>query len=61
MLGITATKCKLRAMFREYFNDYLTIQAYADAYGMLREDMYRRINLGRILHNKYADKLKGIK
>lgn len=45
-------------MFREWFNDYLTIKVYAEAHGITEKEMYRIINLGRILHNKNADRLK---
>lgn len=45
-------KKKLAAMFRTWFNDYLTVQAYADAYGIERERMFRIINLGRKAHNR---------
>ncbi len=54
---ITATKEKLRKMFREYWNDYLTIDVYAQAYGIPKQKMYRIINLGRKLHNINAEKL----
>lgn len=59
MKNIKQTKEKLRRMFREYWNDYLTIDVYAQAHGMAYNEMYRIINLGRKLHNQMADKLKG--
>jgi len=49
---------KLRSMFREYFNDYLTIDNYASVYGVSNNKMYRAINIGRILHNKKAEQLQ---
>lgn len=49
---------KLKAMFREYWNDYLTIDNYAEVYKVSRDCMYRIINIGRRLHNQEADKLK---
>lgn len=57
-MQVTRTKQKLIKMFREYWNDYLTIDTYAQAYGISKEKMYRIINLGRILHNANAEKLK---
>lgn len=59
MNTISNTKEKLMTMFREYWNDYLTVDAYAQAYGTTRENMYRIITLGRTLHNANAEKLKG--
>lgn len=50
-------KWKLKKMFREYWQDYLTVQNFADVYGVSRETMYRAINLGRILHNKEAEQI----
>lgn len=50
------TREKLKRMFREYWNDYLTIQNYAEAYGVTRDFMFRIINIGRKLHNKEAEK-----
>lgn len=46
------SRARLARMFREWFNDYLTVQVYADAYGITRERMFRIINLGRIAHNR---------
>ena len=48
---------KLKQMFRQYWNDYLTINCFAEAYGVSKEFMYRAINIGRKLHNKEADSI----
>ena len=54
------TRKKLRRIFREYWNDYLTIQTMADHNNITRERAYRIINLGRKLHNRRADELNAI-
>ena len=46
------TRSKLKRIFREYWNNDLTIAKFAEIYGVTRDFMYRAINLGRILHNK---------
>jgi uncharacterized protein (UPF0262 family) len=50
---------KLKQMFRQYWNDYLTIDCFAEAYNVSKPFMFRAINIGRKLHNKEADRLKG--
>ena len=37
--------------YLDYFNNYLTVQATADAYGINKETANRLINLGRIYNN----------
>lgn len=37
--------------FLDYVNNYLTVQAIADAYGISQETANRLINLGRIYNN----------
>ena len=54
------TRAKLRRIFREWFNDYLTIQQFADDHDMTREYAYRVINTGRRLHNRRANELSAI-
>ena len=51
------SKKRLALLFREYWNDYLTVGVFAVAYGVTKEQMLRAINLGRIIHNRTADKL----
>jgi hypothetical protein len=54
------TRAKLRCIFREWWNDYLTIQKIAEDYDISPERAYRIINIGRRLHNKRADQLRKI-
>ena len=49
---------KLKQMFREYWNDYLTVENYSQAYNETKGFMYRAINIGRKLHNIEAEKIK---
>ena len=46
------TRTKLRRLFRLWWNDYLTLQRFADDHGMTRARAYRVINAGRKLHNR---------
>lgn len=51
----------LRSLFREWLNDYLTVQQFADDHNMTHARAHRVINLGRRLHNNRADRLSGTK
>jgi len=53
-------RAKLRRLFREWWNDYLTIQQFADDHGMTRDYAYRVINTGRKLHNRRACELANL-
>ena len=52
------TRQQLMTHFREWWNDYLTIQQFADDHGWTRDYAYRVINTGRKLHNRNAEKLR---
>jgi len=54
------TRDKLRKHFRDWWNDYLTIQQYADDHGWTRDYCYRVINVGRKLHNRRAVELTNL-
>ena len=48
----------LADLFREYWNDYLTIAVFCEHKGITDEDYaYRMINAGRRANNLNADKL----
>ena len=51
-------KTRLKLMFREWWNQYLTIECFAEAKGLTKEVAYRMINIGRKLHNIEAGKLQ---
>ena len=51
-------KTRLKLMFREWWNQYLTIECFAEAKGLTKEVAYRMINIGRKLHNIEAEKLQ---
>ena len=53
----TPTRTKLRILFRQYWNDYLTVQCFADAHGWDTDYATRVIDAGRTLHNRRAVKL----
>ena len=53
-------RAKLRWHFRNWWNDYLTIQQYADDHGWTRDYAYRAINAGRKLHNRRAVELANL-
>ena len=38
--------------YLDYFNNYMTVQAIADAYGISIDTANKLINLGRIYNNK---------
>ena len=54
----TATKHYLAELFREYWNDYLTIAVFSEHKGIPEDKAYRMVNAGRKAHNLHADKLK---
>ena len=48
---------QLRQHFRNWWNDYLTVDKYALDHGWSRDRAMRVLNLGRKLHNRQADEL----
>lgn len=49
---------KLRAMYRDWFCNFLTVPRFAEYYGLTVEQAHRCINVGRRLHNRRAEMLK---
>ena len=49
-------KSKVINMFLDWFNNFLTVQAFADYYGISRWRALRVIELGRLLHNRKIEK-----
>lgn len=47
----TQTKTQLAELFREWFNDYLTVKVFAEHKGIPENKAYRLINAGRKAHN----------
>ena len=44
-----------RKLFIEWFNNYLTMEVFAEHYDMRITQAERAIKLGRILHNRRAE------
>ena len=58
-MNYSANKRYLADLFREYWNDYLTIAVFCEHKGIHDADYaYRMINAGRRAHNLNADRLK---
>ena len=51
------TRDKLRWHFRNWWNDYLTVDRYAEDYGWSRNYTWRVLSIGRKLHNRRAVEL----
>lgn len=45
-------KNKLADLFLEYFNDYLTVEKFAEHKGISEGRAWRIIQLGRVLHDR---------
>lgn len=45
----------LAEIYREWVNDFLSIDAYADYYHIELEEAYMLIQLGRRFHNELAE------
>ncbi len=43
---------KLKEMYLDWFNNFMTLTAFADYYGLTYEEARRVIGIGRKLHNK---------
>jgi len=48
--GISAMERKLEESYLEWLNDFLTVQGYADFYGMPADKAEKMIALGRKIH-----------
>ena len=48
---------QLRQHFRNWWNDYLTVDQFASDNGWSKNRAMRVLNLGRRLHNRQADEL----
>ncbi len=57
MKNYTVTKDKLAAMFREYWNDFLTLEGWASYHGINKRLAVRLIHAGRRAHNLKAEQL----
>lgn len=49
-------KTKCREMFLDWFNNFLTVQFFADYYGISRPKALRVLEIGRQLHYRYIAK-----
>ena len=45
-------KKKLATLFRDWFNNFLTVSVFADYYGVTEMQAKQIIKLGRIAHNR---------
>ena len=50
------TRQKLRSMFLDWFNNFLSVECFAQYYGLSFSNAERVIKLGRILHEKSVTK-----
>jgi predicted DNA-binding protein YlxM (UPF0122 family) len=46
-------------VFRDYFNNYLTVGCMAEHYGVTESEMHDMVSRGRTIHNHIAKTLKG--
>lgn len=51
----------LRAMFLDYFNNYLTVAKFAEHNEISEEQANQLIEMGRVLHEQHVQLLKGNK
>jgi|GWRWMinimDraft_5_1066013.scaffolds.fasta_scaffold29729_1 hypothetical protein len=47
-----------RRLFRSWFNDFLTVERFAEYYGLEVIDAKSVISEGRVLHEEFAEKFK---
>ena len=52
------TQEALQTVFLDYFNDYLTLEAFAFDYGIPREEAELLIKLGRLTHERIVKEHK---
>jgi hypothetical protein len=57
---MTESRIKLRILFRQYWNDYLTVATFAEHHGWTVDYATRVIDAGRKLHNRRAQELSDI-
>ena len=48
----------LRALFLDFFNNYLTIELFAEHHDIDEDIAQRILDLGRRLHEKYVERLE---
>lgn len=49
---------KLRAMYLDYLNNWLTVDCFAEYHEMSAADMSELLKIGRKLHEEYASQYK---
>lgn len=47
-----SVKCKAKALFLDYFNNFLTVERFAEYYGLTVTKARRVIRIGRNLHER---------
>lgn len=45
-------KKKLATLYRDWFNNFLTVECFADYYCVTDEQAQRVINIGRVAHDR---------
>jgi hypothetical protein len=58
-MSLRQTNGYLRELYLEYYNNYLTIEKFADHNQMEIEDMRKILALGKRLHKEHVDLLTG--
>jgi hypothetical protein len=53
-------KQKCKVMFRDFFNNFLTVPVFAEYYGISEDYAHEVIRVGKEVHNREAEYLKGL-
>ena len=48
-------RTELKNMYRDYFNNYLTVETFAEHHAIAYEDMEKIIEMGKLYHNTDAE------
>ena len=48
-------RTELKKMYRDYYNNYLTIETFAEHHAVAYEDMEKLIEIGKLYHDTDAD------
>ena len=48
-------RTELKMMYRDYYNNYLTIETFAEHHAVAYEDMEKLIEIGKLYHDTDAD------
>jgi len=48
-------RTELKMMYRDYFNNYLTVETFAEHHAVAYEDMEKLIEIGKLYHDTDAD------